>query len=75
VLIKENRQITVREIALNMGISYRSALAIVYNDLSYHKICARWVPPQLTEEHKQTHLWISEGFLQRHSQEGENLLH
>jgi hypothetical protein len=55
-LIKENRQIAISEIALTVGISYGSAFAIVHSHLSYHKICARRIPQQQMEEHKQSHL-------------------
>ena len=73
-LIKEDRWIIVSEIVLTVGISYGSAFAIIHNNLGYHKICARCVPQQLMENHRQTCLWISKGFLKRHSQEGEILL-
>jgi hypothetical protein len=49
-LIKGNRRITAREIALTVGISYRSTFAIEHHDLSYHKVCARWVPRQSSED-------------------------
>jgi hypothetical protein len=40
-LIKESKQITVSEIGLTMGISYRSAFALIHDHLGYHKVCAR----------------------------------
>jgi hypothetical protein len=69
-LIKEKMRTTVSEITLPVGISYGSAFVIVQVDLGYHKICARYVTRQLTEENRE----ISECFLERHSQEGEDLL-
>lgn len=57
-----------------MNISYGSAFVIIHDDLSYLKICARWVPQQPMQKHIQTLLWIVQDFLQRHSQEGEGLL-
>jgi len=41
-LIKENGQITVSAIALNVAIMCGSAFAIVRDVLSYHKVCAGW---------------------------------
>ena len=73
-LIKENRWIMVSDIAVTVGIRYGSACVIILNNLSYHKICARWVPQHLMEDHRQTCLGISEGFLKRQSWEGEDLL-
>jgi hypothetical protein len=64
----------VSETALTVDISYGSAFIIIHNDLTYLKGCARWVPQQPMEKLIQTHLWILEDFLQRHSQEGEGLL-
>jgi hypothetical protein len=53
-MIKENKLLTISKTALTIGSTYRSALAIVHNDLGYYKVCGRWIPPELTEEHKCT---------------------
>jgi hypothetical protein len=42
-LIKENRQITLNAIALNVAIMYGSAFATLHDVLGYHKVCAGWV--------------------------------
>ena len=54
-LIKENRRITINKLAESLGVSAGSAVKIM-NTLGYSKACARWVPRQLTEAHKQSHL-------------------
>ena len=54
-LITENRRITINELAESLGVSAGSAVKIM-DTLRYSKICARWVPRQLTEAHKQSHL-------------------
>jgi hypothetical protein len=41
-MIKENRQIMLSVTALTVGIYYKSAFAIIHDDLSYHKVGARW---------------------------------
>lgn len=43
VLIKENRQITLSAVALNVAIMCGSAFDIVRDVLGYHKVCAKWV--------------------------------
>ena len=53
--IKENRCITINELAESLGVSAGSAVKII-DTLGYSKVCARWVPRQLTEAHKQSHL-------------------
>jgi len=45
-------EITVTNIANKLDVSCGSAYFIIQEDLGYHKICARWVPKQLTDKHK-----------------------
>ena len=47
-LVKENRRITINELAESLGVSAGSAVNIMVT-LGYSKVCARWVPRQLTE--------------------------
>ena len=54
-LIKENRRITINELAESLGVSAGSAVKIM-DTLGYSKVCARWFPKQLTEAHKQSRL-------------------
>jgi hypothetical protein len=42
-----------------MDISCESADSIIHKDLKYHKIYARWVPKQLTDEHKHAYNFCS----------------
>ena len=50
-LIKENRRITINELAESLGVSTGSAIKIA-DTLGYSKVCARWVQRQFTEAHK-----------------------
>jgi len=50
VIVKENRRVTVNEIAAHMDKSNGSAQRIVHDILQFHKVSARWVPRQLTAE-------------------------
>ena len=52
-LIKKNRRITTYELAKSLRVSAGSAIKIM-DTLEYSKVCARWVPRQLTEAHKQS---------------------
>jgi len=52
-IVKENRRVTVHEIAAHLDMSHGSAHHIVHDVLQFHKVSARWVPRQLTEELKQ----------------------
>jgi len=49
-IVKENRHLTVNEIAAHMDKSNGSAHHIVHDILQFHKVSARWVPRQLTAE-------------------------
>jgi metal-sulfur cluster biosynthetic enzyme len=55
-VIRENHLVTTVEVALQLGISHGSADHIMHDVLQYHKVCARWVPRQLTSELKEQHM-------------------
>ena len=50
-LIRADRRITTDELALALNVSKGSAHNVV-DSLGYSKVCARWVPRQLSEDHK-----------------------
>ena len=52
-LIKDSRRITINELAGSLGVRLGSAVKIV-DTQGYSKVCARWVPRQLTEAHEQS---------------------
>ena len=47
---------------------------IVSDKLEFRKLCARWVPKMLTEEHKLKRQASALDFLTRYSEEGDNFL-
>ena len=49
-LIRENRSITVEEDAGRLNVSVGSACSLIHDSLKFSKVCARWVPTELTEE-------------------------
>ena len=55
-LIRENRSITVEEVAGSLNVSVGSAYMLIHDSLKFSKVCARWVPKELTEERKCKHL-------------------
>jgi len=52
-IVEENRRVTVHEIAAHLDMGHGSAHHTVHDVLQFHKVSARWVPPQLTAELKQ----------------------
>jgi len=49
-IVKENRRVTVHEIAAHLDMSHGSAHHIIHDVLQFQKVSARWVPCQLTAE-------------------------
>ena len=60
-----DRRLTIDDVAHVLQISHGSAYELMHNKLRFHKVCARWVPKQLTDVHKQTrvdickNIWIA----------------
>jgi len=52
-IVKENRCVTVNEIAAHLDVSHGSAHHIIHDVLQFHKVSARWEPHQLTAELKE----------------------
>jgi len=50
-MLREDRRITVSEVAAHLDTSYGSAYAILRDDLGYRTVCARWVPKERTVVH------------------------
>lgn len=71
--IQENRRITQRQLAQQLGISQATVHRII-QDLQYRRICAKWVPKLLTMEMKAQRKEMCEQLLQRYWQEGETFL-
>lgn len=73
-MIKEDRRLKIRSISATLGISKSRVYDIVHNVLEYHKVCARWVPRQLTDAHKQARMGSSLTHLSRYHVEGNDFL-
>jgi len=63
--VKENRHVTVYEIAAHKDMSDGSAHHIVRDVLLFHKVSARWVPRQLTAELKERRVDVCQELLKR----------
>ena len=72
-LICANWQITIRELctALNIGFS---ALETMVATLEYRKVCTRWVPQMLTQEHKEHRVQVFPDLLNQYEVEGDSFL-
>jgi hypothetical protein len=63
ILVQKGKQITVNNITNKLDNSCISTHSIIKN-LRYHKICKRWVPKQLTDDHIWAHMEICMQLLQ-----------
>ena len=70
-LIREKRRITVRELSGILNISDGNVKTIIKQHLQYSKVCARWIPLLLTDEHKSTWVQVAQSLLSRYEQEGD----
>ena len=73
-MILENRRVTIDEVANYFEISHGSTYAIIHKRLGFRKVCARWVPKELTEEQKNNRVAICQRLLDRYANEGEAFL-
>jgi histone-lysine N-methyltransferase SETMAR len=69
-LLEEDRRKSCEEIAHEANMSNASVFRIVTQKLQKRKVAAKWVPHQLSEEHKATRERVAE-LLRRYKAEGE----
>jgi len=62
-----------RELCTELNTSF-NALEMMVTMLEYSKVCARWVPQMLTQEHKEHHLQVCQDLSNQHEAEGESFL-
>jgi hypothetical protein len=72
-IVKENRSVTVNEIAAHLDMSHGSAHHI-HDVLQFHKVSARWVPRQLTAELKERRVDACQELLKRFEAEGDGFI-
>jgi hypothetical protein len=73
--IQENRRFTISSLSLHFSQILPSLLyEIVSYKLRFLKLCSRWVPKMLTEEHKMKRQASALTFLIRHSDQGDDFL-
>ena len=62
-LVMQDRRVTIRELAEEMGISIGSAHSILREDLAMRRVSSKFVPKLLTMEQKQLRLEVSQDML------------
>jgi histone-lysine N-methyltransferase SETMAR len=74
ILIGENRRISLDSVATMLNISVGSTHGIIRETLRHRYLRSRWVPRQLTDEHKLKRVPSCRAFLTRYHAEGEEFL-
>ena len=65
-LIEEEARYTVQEIEELSGIRSSSVLKMLRERLGLRKICARWMPHLLTDEHKQSRVRLASQVIEKY---------
>ena len=73
-MVLANWRVAIHEVVCSLQISHGSAYQMIHDELGFHKICARWVPRELTAEHKRKRVEICQRLLNRYNNEGEEFL-
>jgi len=73
-VIRENRRVAVKEVPSLLDISVGSAHHIIYDELKFRKVCARWAPKPLTPEMKERRVDTCQELLRRYEADGEVFL-
>jgi len=72
-LIRTNQRITTKDLCMEPNICF-SALKMMVAALEYHKVCTRWVPQMLTQEHKEHCMQVCQDLLNQYEAEGDSFL-
>ncbi|GFW50358.1 uncharacterized protein TNCV_2886641 [Trichonephila clavipes] len=73
--IRANRRLKSKELhPIILEVSMTTLYEAVTVKLGYQKLCARWVPKMLTEEHKKKRMGFALDFLTRYAEVGDEFL-
>lgn len=64
-IVREDRRMTIRELAACLDISIGSAFSIMHDDLAMRRVSSRWVPRLLTPEQMQHRVSVCQDLLSR----------
>ncbi|KAF8795416.1 hypothetical protein HNY73_003266 [Argiope bruennichi] len=54
-----DRRVTIRMLEVKVDVSDGTVLTIVHERLRYRKVCAQWVPKQMTDQHKELRMGLA----------------
>ena len=68
-LVRSDRRVTLRMLAVKVDVSYGTVWTIVHDRLRYRKVCAAWVPKQLTDQQKELRMGLALQHLFRYQED------
>ncbi|GFY37525.1 uncharacterized protein TNIN_190201 [Trichonephila inaurata madagascariensis] len=68
-LVRSDRCVTLRMLALKVDVSYGTVWTIVHDRLRFRKVCAAWVPKQLTDQQKKLRMGLALQHLFRYQED------
>lgn len=71
VIVREDRRISIDDLAAALRISHGSAFKILHDHLHMSRVCARWIPRLLTPEQKAVRVETCRELLQRFEDGGD----
>jgi len=74
-IIRAKRRVTVDAVATAIGCSRGQAYNMMHEGLGCHKVSSRWVPRQLTPQHKSQRMGLSLQHLQSYQDDGDDMLY
>lgn len=72
--ILNDRRVQLRALSQKFNISYGAVYDIVHENLKFRKVSARWVPKNLTDDHKGQRMMASLDHLTRYTAQGHDFL-
>ncbi|GFW12847.1 uncharacterized protein TNCV_3885571 [Trichonephila clavipes] len=58
-LVRSDRRVTLRMLALKIDVGYGTVWTIVHDRLRFRKMCAAWVPKQLTDQQNELRMGLA----------------
>ena len=73
-LLDADRRWTVRELAAEVGVCYKTVLHIVHGILSYCKLAVSWILHEISEMQQWHRYAVAQALLDLYQREGDNFL-
>lgn len=73
-IIRADRRVRKQDIMLALQIGSHAVDEIIHDHLGFKKVCARWIPRQLTSDLKENRMDVCQDLFQQYDSEGDDFL-